>query len=73
MRDYLLAVAIQISGIWRFFLMVPLCLSVALIYKITRIDNIREAVSAALVLWVTILVGMVALGVGLWLLFIILA
>ena len=59
----------QLGGASRFLLMVPLCLSVALIYKVTRLDDIREAVTAALVLWVTILIGMIGLGVGLWLLF----
>lgn len=63
----------QVSGVARFLLMVPLCLSVALVYKVTRIENVREAISAALVLWVTILTGMIGLGVGLWLLFRIMA
>jgi len=73
MTSELLAMTGQFSGVSRFLLMVPLCLSVALVYKVTRLDNIREALSAALVLWVTILVGMVGLGVGLWLLFRIMA
>lgn len=69
----LLAASTQLSGVARFLLMVPLCLSVALVYKVTRIENLREALTAAIVLWVTILFGMIALGVGLWLVFRILA
>jgi hypothetical protein len=49
--------------------MLPLCLSVAVVYKATRIDNLREAIAAALILWLTIVMGMIAVGVGLWLVF----
>ncbi len=73
MTDSLLAAANQLAGVSRFLLMLPLCMSVALIYKVTRIDNLRKALTAAMVLWVEIVVGMVVLGVGLWLLFRIMA
>ena len=63
----------QLTGVMRFLLMLPLCLSVAIVYKVTRIDNIREALSSAVVLWVTIVFGMIAVGVGLWLVFQIMA
>jgi|CXWL01.1.fsa_nt_gi hypothetical protein len=73
MIDSLLAVGAQLTGFTRFLLMLPLCLSVAIAYKVTRIDNLREALAAALILWVTIVIGMIAVGVGLWLLFQIMA
>lgn len=73
MMESLLAAGTQLTGFTRFLLMLPLCLSVALVYKVTRIDDIREALAAALVLWVTIVVGMIAMGVGLWLIFLIMA
>jgi hypothetical protein len=73
MIESLLAVGVQLTGFSRFLLMLPLCLSVAVVYKVTRIDDLREAVPAALVLWVTIVIGMIAVGVGLWLLFQIMA
>jgi len=69
----LLAVGTQLSGFTRFLLMLPLCLSVAVVYKATRIDNLREAFAAALILWITIVIGMIAVGVGLWLVFQIMA
>lgn len=73
MMESLLAVGAQLTGFTRFLLMLPLCMSVALVYKMTRIDDLRQALAAALILWVTIVVGMVAVGVGLWLLFQIMA
>lgn len=73
MIDSLLAAGVQLTGFSRFLLMLPLCLSVAVVYKVTRIDDLREALAAALILWVTIVIGMIAVGVGLWLLFRIMA
>jgi len=60
---------IEISGPQRQLLMLPLCLSIALVYKTTRCENLRDVPVAALVLWITIVLGMYAVGVGLWLLF----
>ena len=57
----------------RLLLILPLCLSIAIVYKTTRCDKLREVPVAALVLWGTIVVGMYAVGVGLWLLYSIMA
>jgi hypothetical protein len=64
---------IDLTGTQRLFLMLPLCLCVAVVYKTTRCDTLREVPRAALVLWVTIVVGMYAVGFGLWALFTIMA
>ncbi len=69
----LLAAGAELTGFTRFLLMLPLCLSVAVVYKVTRVDNLRESLAAALILWITIVIGMIAVGVGLWLLFQIMA
>ena len=69
----LLAAGAELTGFTRFLLMLPLCLSVAIVYKFTRIDNLREALASAFILWITIVIGMIAVGVGLWLLFQIMA
>jgi len=58
--------AVELTGMQRFVLMFPLCLSVALVYKTTRCENLRDVPVAALTLWVTIVVGMYAVGLGLW-------
>ena len=60
---------IELTGIQRFLLMLPLCLSIAIVYKTTRCRNVRDVPVAALVLWVTIVAGMYAVGFGLWLAF----
>ena len=64
---------IELSRFPRFLLMVPLCLSVAVIYKSTRLENMGEVPASAAILWITIVLGMVAVGVGLWVLFSVMA
>ena len=61
--------SIPLQGIQRLLLMLPLCLSIAVIYKTVRTDRIADVPKAAAVLWVTIVFGMCAVGGGLWLLF----
>ena len=56
----------QLTGRERLLLMLPLCLSIAIIYKVTRCAHLREVPAASLILWVTIVLGMFAVGVGLW-------
>jgi uncharacterized membrane protein YoaT (DUF817 family) len=57
---------VQLSGVQRFLLMLPLCLSIAVVYKTTRCERLRDVPVAALMLWVTIALGMYAVGFGLW-------
>jgi hypothetical protein len=61
--------AIPLGGAQRLLLMLPLCLSVAVVYKTTRLQNLRELPVAVGLLWGTIVLGMCAVGAGLWLLF----
>ena len=61
--------AVQVTGGQRFLLMLPLCLSVAIVYKTTRCASLRDMPVSALVLWVTIVLGMYAVGFGLWALY----
>ena len=65
----LFTTGIILTGWQRLLLMLPLCLSIAIVYKTLRLENPRELPSAVLVLWGTIVAGMCAVGVGLWLLF----
>ena len=64
---------VGLSGAQRFLLLLPLCLSVAVVYKTTRCENLRDVPVAALILWGTIVIGMYAVGFGLWALFTIMA
>jgi len=71
-NDVLAAVfttALNVSGAQRFLLMFPLCLSIALVYKTTRCERLREVPMATLALWATIVLGMSAVGVGFWVLY----
>jgi hypothetical protein len=65
----LFSTAVELTGTQHLLLMLPLCLSVAVVYKTTRCDNLREVPLAAVVLWITIVIGMCAVGVALWVLF----
>ena len=59
----------ELTGTQRLALMLPLCLSVAVVYKTTRLESMRDVPVAALILWVTIVLSMCAVGLGLWALF----
>ncbi len=58
-----------LSSMQRFLFMLPLCLSIAVVYKTTRCEQLSDVPVAAGVLWVTIVGGMYAVGLGLWILF----
>lgn len=49
------------------YLMLPLLAAVALVYKAIRVQDIRRLPREVLVLMVYMIFGVVALGVGLWL------
>ncbi len=63
----------DVTGSLRFLLLLPLCLSVAIVYKTTRCRDLRQVPMASLVLFVSIVAGMYVVGVGLWALFSIMA
>ena len=62
-------IAVGLSGLDHQLLMLPLCLSIAVVYKTTRCENLRDVPVAALILWGTIVIGMYGVGIGLWALF----
>ena len=64
-----LATSSTFHGGLRLLMMLPLCLSIAIVYKTTRCDDVRELPKAVAGLLITIVLGMAAVGVGLWLLF----
>ena len=59
----------DLSGKQRFLLLLPLCLSIATVYKATRCERLGQVPGAAMVLWITIVVGMFAVGAALWMVF----
>ncbi|MCH7721250.1 MAG: hypothetical protein IH988_09740 [Planctomycetes bacterium] len=59
---------IMLSGMQRTLLILPLCLSISVVYKTIRCERLADMPVAALGLWMTIILGMYAVGVGVWLL-----
>ena len=59
----------RIGSGMRFALLLPLAASVSVVYKSIRLDSLRNLLRAAFVLWITILLGMFAVGVGLLIVF----
>jgi hypothetical protein len=57
---------IPLTGGQRFALLLPLCLSIAVVYKTTRCEHLADVPREALSLWLTIVVGMFAVGFALW-------
>ena len=57
---------IPLTGGQRFLLLLPLCLSIAVVYKTTRCERLDRVPREVLGLWVTIVAGMLAVGFVLW-------
>ena len=64
----LFATPIRLTGFEHALLLVPLSLAIAVVYKTVRCERIRDIPLASVVLCVTIIAGMYAVGIGLWLL-----
>ena len=58
--------SIELSGHGRLALVLPICLAIAVVYKTIRCESVRDVPKAAFPLWVTIVVGMYAIGLALW-------
>lgn len=57
---------VTLTGWEQLFLLLPLCLAVAIVYKATKLEDMREVPLASLSTWVSIVVGMFAVGIGLY-------
>ncbi len=62
----LFAEPMTLGGWTKTLMILPLCLSIALVYKSIKCETPREVLTAGLTLWVTIVVGMYVVGVALW-------
>jgi hypothetical protein len=60
---------IELIGWQRMVLLLPLCLAISIVYKTTKCARVGDIPMASLVLWVTIVIGMYAVGVGLLLIY----
>jgi hypothetical protein len=63
----------QITGIWRLAMVVPLAISISIVYKTIRCDRLRSIPLGSVSLACTIVVGMMVIGVILLMIFRLLA
>lgn len=68
-----LSAPIPLTGLQRLLLLIPLCLSISIVYKTTRCARLGDIPLATLALWLTIIGGMVGVGVSMWAVFLLLA
>ncbi len=54
------------SNGWTLWLLLPLCMSVAIVYKTIRVEDVRRLPVAIVLLMGYILAGLVALSAALW-------
>ena len=64
---------IPIMGIWRLAMLVPLALSISIVYKAIRCESLRSVPGASLKLCTMIVTGMMMIGVVLLVVFRLLA
>jgi hypothetical protein len=64
---------LTLTGLQKMLLSLPLCLSISIVYKTTRVTHVRELPWAVLGLWLTIVVGMYLVGLAVWVVFHLLA
>jgi len=64
---------LELIGWQRMIFLLPLCLAISIVYKTTKCSRVRDIPVASLVLWVTIVIGMYAVGVGLFVIYELLA
>jgi len=60
---------ISLGGTAQFLMLLPLVLAVAVVYKTIHCRDLRDMPVAAMVLWVTILAGMMGIGAGLYVMY----
>ncbi len=59
----------SITGIWRLLMFLPLAATISIVYKTIHCREIREVPRASLALCLTIVFAMMSIGVGLLLMF----
>ena len=56
---------VELTKFQQMLLLLPLCLTVSVVYKTTKCDDVREIPLASVVSWITIVIGMYAVGAAL--------
>ena len=64
---------IPLSGIQRAALLLPICLSISVVYRTIKTPDLRDIPKTSLALWVTIVVGMWLVALTLWVVYLLFA
>ena len=64
---------IPLSGIQRAALLLPICLSISVVYRTIKTPNLRDIPRTSLALWVTIVVGMWLVALTLYVVYLLFA
>jgi hypothetical protein len=64
---------VELNRLQQLLLLLPLCLTISVVYKTTKCANVRDIPLAVAVSWITIVIGMYSVGAGLILLYNLLA
>ncbi len=57
---------IPLSGVQRAALLLPICLSISVVYRTIKTPDLRDIPKTSLALWATIVVGMWIVALTLW-------
>ena len=57
---------VTLGGWQKTIMLLPLCLSIAVVYKSIKCPALRDIPRTSLILWATILIGMYVVGIALW-------
>jgi len=64
---------IPLSGLQRAALLLPICLSISVVYRTIKTPDLRDIPRTSLTLWVTIVVGMWLVALTLWVVYLLFA
>ncbi len=62
-----------LAGWQRMLMLIPLCLSISIVYKTIKCEDLKEVPAASVVLCAAIVGSMYAVGVGIWVLYVLMA
>ncbi len=60
---------IPLSGLQRAALLLPICLSISVVYRTIKTPDLRDILRTSLMLWLTIVVGLWTVALTLWVLY----
>ena len=64
---------IPLSGIQRAALLLPICLSISVVYRTIKTPDLRDIPKTSLALWITIVVGMWVVALTLYVVYLLFA